>query len=283
MDDCGGRAVCESLVASLIQHPPCAARRGKINQHSSAKWRFVIHGFRILCRLVPIPKKSLKERPEFWIAEFSELTGVDGKEAESIRAFLSRQTDKARPAYGRRSENVKRQWVPTATTGNDPQYLPDNENRRWWPIKVIEFDIAAVEADRDQLWAEAKKVQDAARKKGAFYDRLMKLFGNAETGEKGWTTPEAVWNALCITNQGERERWEAQMGKAMRLLGFERLQVGADKAPQGPRGARYYQREDVIEYPNPVSPIPEATANDRVSDEDWADLLGDKKPPKNRR
>jgi predicted P-loop ATPase len=36
-----------------------------------------------------------------WIVEFSELTGIRKNEVEAIKAFLSRQTDRARLAYGR--------------------------------------------------------------------------------------------------------------------------------------------------------------------------------------
>ena len=60
-----------------------------------------------------------------------------------------------RPAYGRNRENRPRTSIFVGTT-NDPDYLRDpSGNRRWWPVRVGNIDLEALERDRDQLWAEA--------------------------------------------------------------------------------------------------------------------------------
>jgi predicted P-loop ATPase len=90
-----------------------------------------------------------------WIYEIAELSGLHKSDVEKVKAFASRQEDKARPAYARRVSIRKRTCVFLGTTNSD-QYLQDQTgNRRFWPVPIIKVDIEAVRRDRDQLWAEA--------------------------------------------------------------------------------------------------------------------------------
>lgn len=76
-------------------------------------------------------------------------------EANDLKAFITRQADVARKAYGRRSQTYPRQCVFVGTT-NDDEYLKDaTGGRRFWPVRTTVFDIESLVNDRDQLWAEA--------------------------------------------------------------------------------------------------------------------------------
>jgi predicted P-loop ATPase len=92
-----------------------------------------------------------------WIIEASELHGNRGKEAEHLKAFLSRQVDgPVRMAYDRTSTEVARQFILIGTTNQAMGYLKDpTGGRRFWPVRVGEFKIEELVRDRDQLWAEA--------------------------------------------------------------------------------------------------------------------------------
>jgi predicted P-loop ATPase len=90
-----------------------------------------------------------------WFYEVAELSGLRSGEGEKVKAFVSRQEDKARPAYARRVEVRPRTCVFVGTT-NDDEYLQDQTgNRRFRPIKTGRIDIEAFRRDRDQLFAEA--------------------------------------------------------------------------------------------------------------------------------
>lgn len=92
-----------------------------------------------------------------WIIEAAELHGNRGREAEALKAFLSRQTDgPVRLAYARMPTTVPRQFVIIGTTNSRLAYLKDMTGaRRFWPVAVAGFDLVAITRDRDQVWAEA--------------------------------------------------------------------------------------------------------------------------------
>jgi len=91
-----------------------------------------------------------------WIVELSELAAVRRTDSiEHVKAFLTRNVDRYRPPYGRRTVDIPRQCVFVGTT-NAAAYLPDpTGNRRFWPVRCTDIDLPALERDRDQLWAEA--------------------------------------------------------------------------------------------------------------------------------
>lgn len=92
-----------------------------------------------------------------WIIEAAELHGNRGREAEALKAFLSRQVDgPVRLAYGRLPTTVPRQFILIGTTNSRLAYLKDmTGSRRFWPVAIDYFDLPALMRDRDQLWAEA--------------------------------------------------------------------------------------------------------------------------------
>lgn len=91
-----------------------------------------------------------------WIYEMAELAAMRPRDAETVKAFLSAQEDRFRPAYGRNIVHQKRQVVFVGTT-NEEEFLNDPTGaRRFWPVKVSGRPrVDLVKQDRDQLWAEA--------------------------------------------------------------------------------------------------------------------------------
>jgi hypothetical protein len=88
-----------------------------------------------------------------WIIELAEIPHIR-KETEKMKAFFSRRQDRYRSAYGRASQDHDRQCVFVGSS-NDLEFVDVTGNRRFWPFISGEIDIAAIERDRDQLWAEA--------------------------------------------------------------------------------------------------------------------------------
>lgn len=69
-----------------------------------------------------------------WIVEVGELAGMRKAEAETIKLYISKQSDRFRPAYGRRLQEFPRQCIFIGTT-NETQFLRDaTGNRRFWVV-----------------------------------------------------------------------------------------------------------------------------------------------------
>jgi predicted P-loop ATPase len=91
-----------------------------------------------------------------WLVEVGEVEKLFRKnEAAELKSYLSRRIDTIRRPFGRVAEDLPRRFILIGTT-NSEAYLNDpTGNRRFWPVKISKFDLDALKAERDQLWAEA--------------------------------------------------------------------------------------------------------------------------------
>jgi predicted P-loop ATPase len=105
-------------------------------------------------------KESLRGK---WIIELAEIPHVR-REAERVKAFFTRRDDRYREAYGMLNRDHPRQCVFIGTT-NDLEFVDVTGNRRFWPVRLTETRtaIGRIEADREQLWAEAVSLYHQGR------------------------------------------------------------------------------------------------------------------------
>lgn len=95
-----------------------------------------------------------------WLVEFGELTNYKKSTSEAYKAFISKQEDSYRPAYGRKTEVYPRQCVFFATTNERAFLKGDTGNRRFWTVEcgldMVSKDVwHELPEEVDQIWAEA--------------------------------------------------------------------------------------------------------------------------------
>lgn len=106
------------------------------------------------------PQKAVEQISGFWIIEIPELQGFSRADANDLKAFLSRTTERARRAFAHNEQDFARQCIFIGST-NDDEYLRDHTGgRRFWPIKCglpdgVDIDTDELEREIDQIWAEA--------------------------------------------------------------------------------------------------------------------------------
>ncbi len=90
-----------------------------------------------------------------WGIELAEVERFRNKGWSTLKHFLSRKVEDYRRPYAALFVKEPRRNVFIGTT-NEYDYVTDPTGaRRLWPVRVGQLDIKAIEADRDQLWAEA--------------------------------------------------------------------------------------------------------------------------------
>jgi predicted P-loop ATPase len=102
-------------------------------------------------------KEMVEKMQGAWVIEMPELSGFNRSDVLSIKAFISRQSDKVRLAYEARAIEFPRQSILIGST-NDREYLKDpTGGRRFLPMRceVGMIDIASLKVNVDQIWAEA--------------------------------------------------------------------------------------------------------------------------------
>lgn len=191
-------------------------------------------------------KRVIESLAGRWILEAAELKGMRKGDVEHLKAFLSRNTDRARMSYDRLSTEVLRQCVIFGTT-NSSQYLRDGTgNRRFWPIRIARFDLEALRRDRDQLWAEAayREAQGEAirlapelwplaaseQQKREVEDPYFLLLQEVLGNMRGKIKASDVWDIIGIPPAQRGPEHNARIGEAMRQLGWVRtkLRFGGD-------------------------------------------------------
>jgi len=106
------------------------------------------------------------------VGELGELRGLMTKDAEAIKAWITRTHEEWIPKYMEFATKFPRRLVFIGTTNSDEFLADDTGERRWLPVRVGTVDAEAIAADRDQLWAEGIAL---FRKEGLRWRDAMEL------------------------------------------------------------------------------------------------------------
>jgi len=182
-----------------------------------------------------------------WCIELSEIEPLIRSEAETVKAFLSRGTDRFRPPYGRQTIEVPRQCVLIGTT-NSTDYLRDTTgNRRIWPVECknqasIGADLTWLAENREQLWAEAAHLEAAGSP--IWLDNLhirevATGMQSARLADDPWAdkvreyvenradvkVPDILKDALFVETPQQDKRAQMRVSAILQVAGWKRIAV----------------------------------------------------------
>jgi predicted P-loop ATPase len=183
-------------------------------------------------------KDAMMELQGVWGLEVAEMHRFSASETNAVKKFLSRQTDRFRPPYGRSVIEAPRRVVLNGTINPEGNpYLRDPTGaRRFWPLECRKIDIDAIHRDRDQIWAEAvslfkggadwwvsekeqeavKAEQDKRTDVDVWVD-LVVAFLRTRTSATQWE----IFEHLGIPKKDANWNHSNRVGRIMKKLGWE--------------------------------------------------------------
>lgn len=188
------------------------------------------------------------------VGELAELRGLRTRDAETIKAWIVEQDERWVPKFQEREITFPRRCVFFATA--NPHELLDDETgeRRWLPMAVqSSISVAAIAAERDQLWAEGlvrwqldgiawreaerlgKAEHEAFKVRDGWSDLVARWLDQAVDvsrvtyNERGWVLlSEVASGALDVRAASLTRPIEARIGKVLRSLGWKSQGVRID-------------------------------------------------------
>jgi len=174
--------------------------------------------------LVPAPEFyaeiSLNDKPDdlarkmrgTLVAEIGELSGLHTKELETIKAFVTRTHEYWTPKFKEYKTTFARRLLFIGTTNQRELLADETGNRRWLPVHTAAIDLAAIKADRLQLWAEGAALFSQS---GVAYEDANKLAGGAREDYRkvdSWEAAIEAWlEAVGDFDEGDAgARWASK-------------------------------------------------------------------------
>jgi predicted P-loop ATPase len=221
------------------------------------------------------------------IVEMAEMQQMKASGVEAMKKFLTVESDKFRPSYGRREIVQPRQCVFVGTTNSSDYFRDATGNRRFWPIPCGNIDLRLAERIMPQLYAEALV---AYRAKEAWWlpkdvEILAEIEQDKRLTEDPWADGvatvvdrarnEAIRNGETFfwitsvqaleTVEAKKENWDYQkqyrVALILRKLGGKNMRLPRSKHEQK-RGFRFIIGANGAEHPvSPVSPVSAKSLN----------------------
>lgn len=182
-----------------------------------------------------------------WIPIWDELSGMNKKEINTLKNFLTRDTDIYRTPYGTASRPRPRKFVFCGST-NTKEILRDfTGDRRYYPVEIPKgyvINAGKIMNDRDQLWAEAVELynrgelfyfsnEDNSYKRFSFYEYLEN-FKVSETWQEcvdETITPE-FFEELDMNSINPELKMSCKFSKIQKALSLQFEKEGIKRVPK---------------------------------------------------
>jgi predicted P-loop ATPase len=204
-------------------------------------------------RVIGLNAREVQEQlSEIWIHENADLAGLKKTEVENVKAYASRATDIARPAFGHFVTKQPRHSIEVGTTNADTYLQSQTGNRRFWPLEVTKsIDIKKLMADRLLLIGEAAKYQSG----GESVALDESLWATAGVEQEHRRVKDPWEDALEVVHQYVKQKFRVDDGweeKQVQILHY-------DNGSHDQKGMELVASADLLEYVLSV-PLAQQTA-----------------------
>lgn len=127
------------------------------------------------------------------IIELGELKGLRTRDAEHIKAFITRRHETWTPKYKEMQTRYARRSVFFGTSNKDDFLADETGNRRWLPFNCGQCDPDGITRDREQLWAEARELFKAHGVLHREAERLAQAEHEAFAAHDDWDNAVSEW------------------------------------------------------------------------------------------
>ena len=184
------------------------------------------------------------------VAEVGELRGLQTKDIESIKDFMTRKYEKWTPKYKEFVTTFPRRLIFIGTS-NPEEFLADaTGNRRWLPLHVNDVDVEGIRRDMAQLWAESADFfkrdgiawKDAEELAKAEHERFIvrdsweddvrrwldtpdMLTGEIPRTREFLRTSDVLREALRFDAKQVKRADEMRVSSVLKNLGYERVKI----------------------------------------------------------
>ena len=216
---------------------------------------------------IPGDKDGLISLCENFITNLDELSTLTKYELNYLKSLFSRVSVKVRHPYARKSQTDPRRASFIGSTNEDTFLTDTTGSVRWicfeidsidWNYKTISIDNIWSQAYtlyksgfKFQLTADEIKENESRNEQyqqvSAEYEYIQKYFmpGNGLDHDQFWTTTEILEYIITESERKADIRSVDKLGKALKLLGFERIikRVGESKNPTRGYFLKYFDNE----------------------------------------
>lgn len=189
------------------------------------------------------------------LVEIAELDAFSRAEVSKIKQVTSCRTDRFRAPYARAAQDYPRRCIFVGTTNEDTYLRDPTGGRRFWPVRCSEIRLDVINANHDQLYAEAiarfqrgetwwkmpldaTKREQEQRRQVDEWENIVEdwLIGKTEVQLR-----DVIYDALKIDIAKQDYNVQRRVGAVMKLLGWERV-----IAWNGAKSVRVWKRKGAL-------------------------------------
>ena len=140
-----------------------------------------------------------------WIVELGEIGATISKNIDGLKAFITNSSDRLRLPYARGYSEYPRRTVFAGSVDKE-YFLKEDENRRFWTVRVADMDYEHEDLDMQQVWAQVKTLMEKGERTYLTKEENHLL----QIKNESVSEVDEIWNAILPAydwDSTEKDDW----------------------------------------------------------------------------